>query len=109
VRHPSLGCVHITGDIPATVVVVSADGSERLLQRLPAAPDVGLLEGLLRAQLVARRSGSRLEVRDAGAALAGLLDLLGVSDVLAVQPRRQAELGEQLGVEEVVQPRDPPV
>jgi hypothetical protein len=101
--------VHITGDTPATVVVVSADGSERLLGQVPArAPDVGMVDCLLRRQLEARRAGCRLEVRDAGAALTGLLDLLGVSDVLAVQPRRQAELGEQLGVQEVVEPRDPP-
>ena len=41
--------------------------------------------------------------------LGGLLDLLGLAGVLALEPRRQPELGEQVGVEEVVQPRDPPV
>jgi hypothetical protein len=102
--------VQPTGDTPATVVVVCADGSEQLLERLDERPpDVGLIDRLLRLQLQAQRAGSHVEVRHAGAALIALAALLGVSDVLALEVGGQPELGEQLGVQEVVEARDPPV
>jgi hypothetical protein len=100
--------VHDTGDTQAIVVVVVGDGSEVVMGPVQARrPDLGLVEALARAQLIARRCGCRLVLRDVSADLRGLLELVGLADVLA-EARREAELREQLGVEEVVQPGDPP-
>lgn len=100
--------MHDTGDTQAIVVVVVGDGSEVVMGPVQARrPDLGLVEALARAQLIARRCGCRLVLRDVSADLRGLLELVGLADVLA-EARREAELREQLGVEEVVQPGDPP-
>jgi hypothetical protein len=65
-------------------------------------PDLALVESLARLQLSARRRGGRLRLRNVTDELRGLLELVGLADVLAVEPRRQPELGEQLGVDEVM-------
>jgi ABC-type transporter Mla MlaB component len=95
-------------DSPATLVVVDASGTETVVARVDAAcPDMVLVDLLARVQLAARRGGQRLLIRGAPGALRELIELCGLSCVLAVEPRGQAELGEQLGVEEVVEPGDP--
>ena len=73
--------------------------------QLHGAPVLGDLDALARLQLLARRSGTRLDVRGAD----GLLGLTGLSGPLGRpagplrrQGRRQAEPGEQGRVEEVV-------
>ena len=73
-------------------------------------PDAGTIEALARLQLMARRLGCRMRLRDPSPELAELLDLFGLADVLRVEPGRQPEEGEQpLRVEERVEMGDPPV
>lgn len=73
-----------------------------------ARPDVVTIEALARLQVTARRHGWRLVVSGAGAGLRELAGLLGLTDAL-FEPVRQAEQREQAGgVEEVVDPGDPP-
>lgn len=68
-------------------------------------PDVVTVEALARLRLTARRHGYALAVVGAGPQLAGLIGLLGLSETF-----RQAEQREEaVGVEEVVDARDPPV
>lgn len=101
------------GENHTTVVLVVDDGREVVVDRLDGRrPDLALVDSLLRLQLAARRRGWRVALRDPGADLRALLELTGLTDVLPPlggQPRRQAELREQLGVDEVVQPGDPPL
>jgi ABC-type transporter Mla MlaB component len=97
------------GDIPATVVTVAADGAEEVVGRLDGCRvDLALVDALVRFELVARRAGARLRVRGAPAELRDLLELVGLDDVLELEPLGEAEPGEQLGVEEVMEPGDPP-
>ena len=91
------------------LLIVDAD-TEEVVARVDARrPDLALVDALARLQLDARRRGGRLRLRNVTDELRGLLELVGLADVLAVEPRREPELGEQLGVEEVMQPRDRPV
>lgn len=63
--------------------------------------DLGIVDALARLQLVARRSGYEVAVTAAPSDLLELIDLAGLSDVLGVEPRRQAEEREEsFGVEE---------
>ena len=99
-----------TDDTPTTVVLVVDDRSERIVGRVDARrADLGLVDELARLQLAARRRGWRLRLRDVSDELRELLELAGLADVLAVEAWREAERGEELRVEEVVQPVDPPV
>ena len=96
------------GETPATVVVVDDDGLEIVLCcGRGRGPDLELVDLLMRLALDARRRGHRLRLRDPSGELCALLELVGLADVLALEPRREPELGEQLGVEEVVEPGDP--
>jgi len=77
--------------------------------------DVAVVEALVRLQFIARQSGGALRVRHAPAALSELLALLGLSEVVelepasAVEPQRQSEEREQRrGVEEEADPGDLP-
>ena len=98
------------GHIAARVVIVAADGAERLVGRVDAGrADVAIVDALARLQLVARRQGGRVLLRDVPEELRQMLELVGLGEELGLEPRRQPEVGEQLGVEEVVQPGDPPV
>lgn len=100
--------MHDPRDKPMTVVMVLADGRERIVGRVCArAVDLATIDGLLRLQLLAQRRGWRLQVRDASDDLRALLELVGLEEVLVLEPRRQPEVGEPLRVDEVVQPRDP--
>jgi hypothetical protein len=95
------------GDSPATLLVVDERGRETVVARVDAScPDMVLVDLLARVQLAARRGGQRLLIRGAPSDLRELIELCGLSCVLALEPRRQPELGEQLGVEEVVEPGD---
>jgi anti-anti-sigma regulatory factor len=97
-------------DIAATVLLVAdADGHEEVIARVEATMvDLGLVDALARLQCRARRAGKQVRIRDASPALRGLLELVGLAGVLAVEPLGQPERREQLGVEEVVEPGDPP-
>ena len=78
--------------------------------------DAMLCDVLARLQLMARRRGARLVIRNAPRELVELLDLMGLREVIlcegdsVLEPRRQAPQREvALGVEEERDPRDPPV
>ncbi len=91
------------------LLIVDAD-TEEIVARVDARrPDLALVDSLARLQLDARRRGGRLRLHNVTDELRGLLELVGLADVLAVEPRREPELGEQFGVDEVMQPRDRPV
>lgn len=97
-------------DGPATFVVI-VDGDVDLA-RCPidgTRPDLALVDALARLQLAVRRLGWSLEVRSPSPELRGLLELVGLAEVLGLplQAGREPEGGEQLGVEEVVEPGDP--
>ena len=91
------------------VLIVDAATDEVLGHVDARSPDLALVEALARLQLRARRRGERLRLRNVSDELRRLLELVGLDEVLAVEARREPELGEQLGVDEVVQSRDPPV
>jgi hypothetical protein len=102
--------VHDTGDIPTTVVIVANDGAEIVVGRLDARrPGLVLVDALARLQLAACRQGCAIRLRDPSEELCALLEFVGLADLLAVEARRQPELGEQARVEEVVQPGDAPL
>jgi hypothetical protein len=83
--------------------------------------DLHVVEVLARLRLVAHRGGLHLTLTDPPAELLELLTLTGLAELLtsrcqrsdtpgsALEPRRQPEVGEALGVQEVVEPRDRPV
>jgi hypothetical protein len=71
-------------------------------------PDLDLVDALARLQLMARRRGCSIQLRPSDE-LRELLLLVGLSKALSVEARRETEEGKELGVEEVVQPGDPPV
>ena len=91
------------------VIVLVDDETGAVFARL-AAPvvDITLVGALARIQLVARRQGRRVHVRDAGPELRGLLELVGLAGAVPAEPGREPEGGEDLGVDEVVQAGDPP-
>jgi hypothetical protein len=66
-------------------------------------PDLEMVETLARWQLSARRLGGSIRLCDMCDELAALLDLVG----LRREVGGQAEGGEQVRVEEGVEPRDP--
>ncbi|HET9443183.1 MAG TPA: hypothetical protein VFO65_07655 [Acidimicrobiales bacterium] len=99
--------------LPALVVLRRGEEISRWPLIPPAGPDVDLsvVDGLARLQLAARREGCSVVVEGACQRLRELLHLAGLTMVLprpgSVQVRRQAECGEEPGVEEVVVPDDP--
>ncbi len=95
-------------------MVLACGGAEVASWPLPwsGRPDLAVVDELARLQLAARRVGCSIRLRDAPPALSRLLDLLGLGEVLGaaglrLEVGRQAEGGEQVGVEEAVQPDDP--
>ncbi len=70
-------------------------------------PDLAVVDDLARLCLAARRAGYAVQLRDAGAALTGLLDLIGLRHALCVEVGGQPEVLEEGSVEEVVVPDDP--
>ena len=72
--------------------------------------DVQAVDALARLQLAAKRRGFSLVLRNASRDLADLVGLMGLADVLAVEPAREPEQREQrLRVEEERDLLDPPV
>jgi hypothetical protein len=72
------------------------------------APDVLTVDALARLQLSARRHGRRLRLRDASAELQDLIELVGLTAALGVEPSRQPEQREQrVRVEEERELDDP--
>lgn len=98
----------------AVVVIVDRDIEAVMGRVVGVRPDVALVGALASLQLEARRQGCSIRLRDPCQELYDLLDLVGLTDVLtsicalSLESSRQAEGGEQLGVQEVVQPGDPP-
>ena len=90
------------------VLIVNADTDEVLGYVDVSRPDLALVESLARVQLRARRRGERVRLRNVSDDLRGLLELVGLTDVLAVEAEREPELREEVRVDEVVQPGDPP-
>src|SRR3954447_5127094 len=94
---------------PVPVVVLVDETTGEVVARLEArVVDITLIGALARLQLLARRQGRRVRVRDASAELRGLLELAGLAGVIRVEPLREPERGEDLGIDEVVQAGDPP-
>ena len=71
--------------------------------------DVHAVDALARLQLAAKRRGRRLVLQNASRDLADLVWLMGLADVLGLEPRRQPEEREErLGVEEERELGEPP-
>lgn len=77
-------------------------------------PDLGTVETIARLRLAARRAGRPFLFLHASAELRGLLNLVGLSDVVACRARLPVEAAwkaeereEPRGVEEEGDPRDP--
>jgi hypothetical protein len=69
---------------------------------------LGFVDVLARLQLEARRHGYELRVVESGDDVRCVIELAGLSAVLALEPKRQPEEREQrLGVEEEGQLDDP--
>jgi hypothetical protein len=98
-------------------LVLMRDGREVAEWPLPTdnstEVDLSVVDGLVRLQLAARRFGCSIRVRDACSDLRGLLELTGLTEVLApgsdlvVEVLGQAEGLEERGVEERVERGDP--
>ncbi|WP_411148264.1 STAS domain-containing protein [Streptomyces sp. A30] len=69
-------------------------------------PGLGTVDLLARLELTARRAGGRIRLRDPAPALHALLDLVGLRFETEGQPEQREPA---LGVEEAVEPGDPPV
>lgn len=101
----------------ATTIVVLLDGDGEVGRWwLPARrADLSVVDDLARLALSARRRGWTMQLRQPCAALSELLVVVGLAELIADggpllgQLGRQPEEAEQLGAEEVVVPRDPPV
>jgi hypothetical protein len=90
--------------------VEASDESAAVVVVIRGAPvDLASVDLLARLQLAAGRLGWSLQLRDASDELRELLAFVGLDEVLTLEPRREAEEREQLGIQEVVQPGDPPV
>ena len=94
------------------VTVLGPDGRLRASWPVcrPGRPDLGVVEGLARLQLAARRQGGRVVLVEPCAELVELLDLVGLLG--AVGLRREVEGNAEgredvLAVEEAVEPGDP--
>ena len=72
--------------------------------------DLATVDAMARAYVNARRLGSRIRFVNAPPALQELLAFVGLADVLLGRLERQPEEREEpVGVEERVEPDDPPV
>jgi len=91
------------------VLIVDVETDEIIGHLDARRADLAVVEALARVQLSARRRGARIRLSNVSDQLRGLLELTGLGDALSVEAQRQPEFGEQLGIDEVVQPGDPPV
>jgi hypothetical protein len=83
------------------VAVLDGDAQVAVLRVRPGAPDLAVVDVVARLHLVARRRGWSLRLCDPGGELRALLALVGLAEV-----GREAEGGEELGEEVVVDGRD---
>ena len=74
-----------------------------------AHPGPETVDALARLRLYAGRAGIAIELRNAGRELVDLLQLAGLAAVLGVEMQGQAEQREQCGIDEEVDPGDPPL
>jgi hypothetical protein len=95
---------HVAQTQVAAIVVVLRVGAEIATWPLEVTGriDLAVVAEVARLQLNAGRIGATIHLRDAQPELVALLSLVGLVEVIG-----QAEGGEQVGVEEVVEPRDP--
>jgi ABC-type transporter Mla MlaB component len=124
-HDPSTGLFVISGpigegDAPRLcerlrLVINSSDG-ELIVCDVDALPaNVRTIEALARLQLTARRHGRRIRLQRASRELQQLIEFVGLSEVLAVRPALRGRSGDAeerehpRGVEERVDPDDPPV
>jgi hypothetical protein len=91
------------------MVVASDEPRTIVVDVKTSAPNLGLVDMLTRLQLAARRHGCSIRLRNTTRALRELIELVGLADVLLLETEWKAEVGEELGVEEMVKPRDPTV
>ncbi len=92
--------------MPRHVEIVVARGVAdlaRLQVPIGHRPELWVVDVIARLLLASRRSRCRIRLIRPGVDLLELLDLVG----LRIEVVGQAEVGEQLGVEEVVVPDDP--
>jgi hypothetical protein len=102
---------------PAIVVIVCGDEEVASWPfEATSRPDLTAIDELCRLELAARRVGWSVRIRHAPDELRQLLELVGLADVvglcpdeLVVQVGREAEEGEEVRIEERIQPRDPPI
>ncbi len=99
------------GDHVTTVRLVVDGGESIELWRLDenALPFVTIVDVLCRLHLVVRDRGWQVVVRAPSRGFQTCLGLAGLDGLISVEVVGEAEGGEQLRVEEVVQPGDPPV
>jgi len=70
--------------------------------------DLSTVDALARLQLVARRAGHEVRLQNASPELWALLSLVGLDEVLRVDPRRETEQREErVGLEEEREFSDP--
>jgi hypothetical protein len=88
-----------------------ADRGRGLVCELRGPPDLGVVDALARLQVMARRLDVRLRVRPTSDGFRALLGLTGLEHAVPerLEPGGQVEAGEQRGVQEVVDVRDPSV
>jgi ABC-type transporter Mla MlaB component len=89
---------------------VRADATARVICDVQAAPvDGSTVDALARLQLVARRFGGAIRLRNAGPELQALLDFAGLFDVLPAESALtwQSEEREQVSVDEHADGGDP--
>lgn len=93
------------------MILVLDDGGEIPVWYLDAGwrADLGVIDGLARLQLGARRLGHRIRLDNPCADLSQLLHFFGLAEALGLELGGEPEGLEELGVEEVVQPGDPAV
>lgn len=107
-----VGAGRADGSQPAAVIFHGE--VEVSVTYLEGRPDLLLIDELLRLRLAVGRRGCSVVLRHPCPRLLELLELLGVIDLFARTPAsaremgREAEGDEELRVEEVVQPGDPP-
>jgi hypothetical protein len=87
------------------LVFVGPGGVERAVWTVcgPGPPDLAAVDALARMQLSARRLGGHIRLSEVSQELAEILDLAG----LGREVGWDAEGGEEIGVEEGVEPGDP--
>ncbi|MEU1042376.1 STAS domain-containing protein [Streptomyces sp. NPDC005551] len=124
---PAAGLLKVDTTTPAVIALpgpVTRDQVPRLCDRVRAQleatgtgvvvcdvaglgpPGLTAVDALARMELTARRAGGRIRLRNADPALRALLDLVGLRFESERQPEQREPAG---GVQEAVEPGDPPL